>query len=64
MAGGDVSGEFVVTSVEVLHERVPGRDDPRGPVTLQSTHRPQPCFQPSVVGFDRVVRVARDGKQR
>ena len=57
------SGEFVVTTADVLHERVPGRDDPRGPVTLQSAHRPQPRFQAAVVGFDRVVRVALDGMQ-
>ena len=40
MVGRDVSGEFVVTTAEVVHERVPGRDDPRGPLALQSAHRP------------------------
>jgi hypothetical protein len=62
--GGDVSGEFIGTAADVLHERVPGRDDPYGPVTLQSAHRPQPRFQVAMVGFDRVVRVALDGMQR
>jgi hypothetical protein len=44
-----------VAPAEVLHERVPGGDDPRGPVTFQSAHRPEPCFQPSVIGFDLCV---------
>lgn len=64
MAGGDVSGEFIVTTADVLDERVPGRDDPRGPVTLQSAHRPQPRFQAAMVGFDRIVRVTLNGMQR
>jgi hypothetical protein len=41
-----------------------GGDDPRGPVTLQPAHRPEPSFQPPVICFDRVVRVALDGMQR
>ena len=64
MAGGDVSGEFIVTTADVLDERVPGRDDPRRPVALQSAHRPQPRFQTPVIGLDRVVRVTLDGMQR
>ena len=64
VAGGDVGGEFIVAAAQVLHERVPGGDDPRGPVAFQSAHRPEPGFQPSVIGFDRVVRVPLDGMQR
>jgi hypothetical protein len=64
VAGRDVGGEFIVAAAQVLHERVPGRDDPRGPVALQAAHRPEPCFKPSVVGCDRVVRVTLDGMQR
>jgi hypothetical protein len=52
VAAGDVGGEFVVAAADVLHERVPGGDDPRGPVAFQSAHRPQPCFQPPVIRFD------------
>ena len=29
VAGGHVGGEFIVAAAEVLHERVPGRHDPR-----------------------------------
>ena len=63
MAAGDVSGEFIVTTADVLHEGVPGRDDPRGPVTLQSAHRPQPRFQPPVIGLDWIAGVPLDGVQ-
>jgi hypothetical protein len=64
VAGGDVGGEFVVAAAEVLYERVTGSQDPRGPVTLESAHRPQPRFQPAVIGLDRVVRVPLDSVQR
>jgi hypothetical protein len=39
-----------MTTADVLHERVPVRDDPCGPVTLQPAHRPQPRFQAAMVG--------------
>jgi hypothetical protein len=64
VAGGDVDGEFVVAAAEILDERVPGSQDPRGPVALQSAHRPQPRFQPPVICFDRVIRVTLGGMQR
>ena len=64
VAGGGVGGEFIVAAAEVLDERVPGGDDPYGPVTFQAAHRPQPGLQPAVIGLDRVVRVALDGVQR
>jgi len=52
-----VDGEFVVAAAEVLQERVTGRDSLQGPGAFESAHRPQPGFESSVVGFDRVVRV-------
>jgi hypothetical protein len=64
VAGGDVGGEFVVAAAEVLHERVAGSQDPCGPVPLQAAHRPQPRFQPAMIGLDRVVRIPLDGVQR
>jgi hypothetical protein len=63
VAGGEVGGEFIVTTPQVLHERVTGGHDPRGPVPFQAAHRPQPRFQPAVICFDRVVRVPLDGMQ-
>jgi hypothetical protein len=33
---GDVGGDFVVAAAQVLDERVPGGDDPRGPVAFRS----------------------------
>jgi len=63
VAGGAIGGEFIVAAAEILHERVPGGDDPRGPVAFQAAHRPQAGFQQAVIGFYRVVRVALDGVQ-
>jgi hypothetical protein len=57
VAGGDVGGEFVVAAAEVLDEGMPGGQGPLGTVALQAAHRPEAGFQPSVIGFDRVVRV-------
>jgi hypothetical protein len=53
-----------VAAAEVLDEGMPGGHDPRGPVTFQPPHRPQPGFQPPVIGFSRVVRVPLHGVQR
>jgi hypothetical protein len=64
MAGGDVGGEFVMAAAEVLDEGVPGGDDPRGPAAFQAAHRPEPGFQPPVVGLDRIIGVALNGMQR
>jgi hypothetical protein len=62
--GRDVGRKFIVAAAEILDEGVPGGHDPRGPVALQPAHRPQPRFQPAVIGLDRVVRVPLDGVQR
>ena len=64
MAGGDVDGKFVVSAAEILDEGVPGGQDPGGLVAFESAHRPQPGFQPPVIGLDGVVGVALDGVQR
>jgi hypothetical protein len=53
MTGGDVDSEFVVSAAEILDKGVPGGDDPRGPVALESAHRPEPGLQPAVIGLDR-----------
>jgi hypothetical protein len=53
-----------VAAAQILDERVTGGQDPRGPVTFQAAHRPQPRFQPPVIGLDRVVGIALDGMQR
>jgi hypothetical protein len=63
VAGGDLGGEFVVAAAQILDECVPGGHDPRGPAPFQSAHRPQPRFQPAMVGFNGVVRVPLDGMQ-
>lgn len=64
VANGNIGGEFIVAAAEVLHERVPGGNDPYGLVAFQPVHRPQPRFQPTVICFDRVVRVPLDSVQR
>jgi hypothetical protein len=53
-----------VAAAQILDERVSGGQYPRGPVVLQSAHRPQPGFQSAVVGLDRIVRVPLYGMQR
>jgi len=60
VAIGGVGGDVVVAAANVLREGVAGGEDPCGAVTSQSAHRPEPGFQPSVVRFDRIVRVLLD----
>jgi hypothetical protein len=60
VTGGGFAGQFTVAAAEILHESVPGGDDSRRLVALQSVHRPRPRFQPPVVSLDRVIRVALD----
>jgi hypothetical protein len=52
-----------VAAPQILDEGVPGGQNPRGPVALESAHRPQPGFQPPVICFDRVARVPLDAMQ-
>ena len=63
MAGGGVGSEFIVAAAEVLHKPMSGCQHPRGPVAFDSAHRPQPRFQPPVIGLDRVIRLALHGVQ-
>lgn len=44
-----------MASVQVLDERMPSDHDDRGPISLQSAHRPQPGLEPAVVGLAPVV---------
>ena len=55
MAGFDT--EFVVAAAQVLDECVAADHDRRSLVGLQASHRPEPCFEPSVIALQAVVRV-------
>ncbi len=46
-------GEFVVSAADVLD--MSGADHLGGAETFQAAHRPEPGFQPTVIGFGRVV---------
>jgi hypothetical protein len=60
VAGGDVGGEFVVATAEVLDEGMPGGQGPRGQVAFQAAHRPEPVrFQNSAIGPDLGFYAAR-----
>src|SRR2546423_14318007 len=50
-----VHAEFVVASAEVLDECVSGADDAGRAEPFEAPHRPQPGFEPSMIGFDRSV---------
>jgi hypothetical protein len=47
----------VVAAANVLHERVTAHDHAGGVVAFEAAHRPEPGFEPAVVGFDPIVRV-------
>jgi hypothetical protein len=49
--------EFVVASTNVLDEGMTGDHDPGTAVLFEPSHRPQPCLEPTVIGFDGVVGV-------
>ena len=49
--------KFVMAAADVLDERVPGGDDLYAAELFEPAHRSQSRFQPSVIGFDRVVSV-------
>ena len=57
---GLVGGDLVVAAAQVLHERVPGGEDPQPGHGLDPAHRAQPPFQLRVVGLDPVVGVPLD----
>jgi hypothetical protein len=52
-----VSGDFVVSAAEVLHEGMSSGDHGGGPEAFEPTHRPQPSLQPTVIGFYPIVCV-------
>ena len=54
---GQGGGEFVMAAAQVLYECVPGRDDAQRGDRFQPAHRAKPRFEPTVVGFHRVVRI-------
>jgi len=64
VAGRDFGGDVVVAAAQVLHEGMPGGEDPRGAVAFQPAHRPQPCFQPPMVRLDGVIRMPPNRVQR
>jgi hypothetical protein len=60
--------EFVVAAADVLDERVPGANHLGRAEPFESTHRSQSGLEPTVIGFDGVIRVvlhdmARRGQQ-
>jgi hypothetical protein len=55
--------DVVVASPQVLDERVPGCDCPGRSVLLETTHRSESGLEPTVIGFDGVVRVLLDPVQ-
>ena len=57
-------GDVVVAWAQVLHERVPGCDRLGGAVLLETAHRSKSGLEPTVIGFDGVVRVLLDPVQR
>ncbi len=52
-----VGSEFVVTTSQVLNERMPSDHETRGPVCLQPAHRPKPGFEPAVITLAPVVLI-------
>jgi hypothetical protein len=55
--GSGFDAEFVVRAADVLHERVTAHDHPCCVVAFEPAHRSEPGFEPTVVGFDPIVRV-------
>jgi hypothetical protein len=47
--------QFVVTAADILDQGVPGDDDPGAAVVLEPAHRPQPRFQPAMIGLERLL---------
>lgn len=57
MARVGIDSEFIVAASEVLDEGVPSTDHPGQTKLFQPTHRPQPGFEPTVIGFDWIIGV-------
>ena len=63
-----VQAEFVVAAAQVLDECMPSANHSGRAEPFQPTHRSEPGLEPTMIGFDRVVRVllrdvARGGQQ-
>ena len=52
-----LGSQFVVAAADVLDEGVSGGDDSCAAELFEPAHGSQSGFQPSVIGFDRVVSV-------
>src|ERR671917_2332289 len=52
-----LGAQFVVAAADVLDERVPSTDHLRAAELFKAAHRSQAELQPSVIGFDRIVRI-------
>ena len=57
MAWVGIDSEFVMTASEVLDEGVPGSGYSCAAELFEPAHGSQAGFQPSMIGFDRVVSV-------
>ena len=55
--GAVSEAEFVVSTAQVLDERMPATDNLGGADAFQAAHRSRSGLQPAVIGFDRVVGV-------
>ena len=56
-AGLGIEAEFVVSTAQVLNERMPATDNLGGADALQAAHRSRSSLQPAVICFNRVVGV-------
>ena len=57
MTVSGLDAELVAPAAKVLYESMTTDDYTRRSISLQPPHRPQPCFEPTVVALDPVVRV-------
>ena len=55
--GGPFGGEFVVATAQVLHERVPGRDNTQRSDSSSSRASAAVGLEPAVISFYSVVRI-------
>jgi len=52
-----ISSEIIMPSTDILYQLVAGGDNPGRPGMFQAPHRPEPRFEPRVVGFNSIVRI-------
>ena len=51
----NIDAEFVVTATQVLNEGVSDTDHVGRTKLFQTAHRPQPGFEPPVIGFEGLL---------